>query len=110
MQAIKEKYEEEVGKVRNRLPLITGIVFAGARTPLPAILDAGRRILNQPASYEQWKIKCLEKITKSPNRGPWPSKVNFMLEKDEHILPMKVQTVMSNGTTPDEWYPYWHME
>lgn len=110
MQAIKEKYEQEMGKVRNRLSLITGIVFAGARTPLSAILDAGRRILNQPAPYEEWKIKRFEKIIESPNRGPWPSKVDFILEKDEYILPMKVQTVMRNGMTPDDWYPYWHME
>lgn len=110
IHTIKEKYDEEVGKVRNRLPLTTGIVFAGARTPLSAILDAGRRILNQPAPYEQWKIKRFKKIIESPNRGPWPSKVDFMLEKDEHILPMRVQTVMGNGITPDEWYPYWHME
>ena len=43
--AIKGKYETEMGKVRNRLPLTLGIVFAGRRTPLPAILDAGRRML-----------------------------------------------------------------
>src|SRR5579875_732830 len=110
MQAIERKYEKEMGKVRSRLPLITGIVFAGARTPLSAILDAGRRLLNQPASYEQWKIKRFEKIIESPNRGPWPSRVDFMLEKDEHILPIKVPTVMGDGTTPDEWYPYWSME
>jgi CRISPR-associated Csx11 family protein len=110
MQAIERKYEKEMGKVRSRLPLITGIVFAGARTPLSAILDAGRRLLNQPASYEQWKIKRFEKIIESLNRGPWPSRVDFMLGKDEHILPIKVQTVMGDGTTPDEWYPYWRME
>jgi hypothetical protein len=110
MQAIKEKYEQEMGKVRNRLPMITGIVFAGARTPLSAILDAGRRILNQTASYEQWKIKRFEKVIESPNHGPLPSKVDFILEKGEHNLPMKVQTVMHNGITPDDWYPYWCME
>jgi len=110
MQAIKRKYETEMGKVRSRLPLITGIVFAGARTPLSAILDAGRRLLNQPASYERWRIKHLEKIIVSPNHGLWPSRVDFMLEKDEHILPMKVPTVMGDGTTPDEWYPYWRIE
>jgi CRISPR-associated Csx11 family protein len=110
MQAIKRKYEKEMGKVRSRLPLITGIVFAGARTPLSAILDAGRRLLNQPATYEQWKIKRLAQVIESPNHGPWPSKVDFVLEKDEHILQMKVPTVIGDGTTPDEWYPYWRME
>ena len=82
MRAIKEKYEKEVGKVRNRLPMVAGIVFADARTPLSAILDAGRQILNQPVPYEQWKIKRFEKVIKSPNHGLWPSRVDFILEKD----------------------------
>ncbi len=37
-EAIRAKYEQEMSKVRNRLPLTMGIVFAGRRTPLPAIL------------------------------------------------------------------------
>ncbi|MBU1247394.1 MAG: hypothetical protein KKB70_01745, partial [Proteobacteria bacterium] len=48
-QAIKEKYEREMGKVRNRLPLTLGAVYFGRRTPLAAALDAGRRILRHPA-------------------------------------------------------------
>ena len=45
IQAIKQKYEREMGKVRNRLPLHLGAVYFHRRTPLRAALDAGRRML-----------------------------------------------------------------
>ncbi|RLC75728.1 MAG: hypothetical protein DRI61_14420, partial [Chloroflexi bacterium] len=47
VKAIKAKYEREMGKVRNRLPLHIGIVYAHRRMPLRAILDAGRRMLKR---------------------------------------------------------------
>ena len=56
VKAIKEKYVEEMGKVLNRLPLTVGIVFADRRTPLPAILDAGRRMLKQPTQDDCWTV------------------------------------------------------
>jgi hypothetical protein len=45
--AIKTKYECEMGKVRNRLPLHLGVVFAPRRAPLRAVLDAGRQMLRR---------------------------------------------------------------
>ncbi len=56
VRAIKVKYEREIGKVRNRLPLHLGIVFADAHQPLRTILDAGRRMLAQKAADELWRV------------------------------------------------------
>jgi len=105
-RAIKEKYEDEMGKVRNRLPLTLGVVFAGARTPLPAILDAGRRMLKQPIEPTQWQVKAVdlhlypEKVllTLGPGQGGEPS------------LPLDIPAIMGDGETEDVWYPYWCLE
>ena len=56
VQAIRTKYEREMGKVRNRLPLHLGVVFADAHTPLRAILDAGRRMLKQQSHSTLWRV------------------------------------------------------
>jgi hypothetical protein len=100
---IKSKHEKEMGKVRNRLPITLGLVFAGRRTPLPAILNAGRRMLKQPTIDELWRI---DKI----NRGSQPKEVELTLKRDEHTLSIKVPTVMGDSVTEDVWYPYWYVE
>jgi len=85
---IKEQYEEQMGKVRNRLSITVGIVFASRRTPLPAILDAGRHMLERSASDEdrdenqvwgeEWEI-----VSVDPPLPPdtWPSQVTLKLKK-----------------------------
>jgi len=42
---LNEKYDEELGKVRGRLPLSAGLIFFKAHTPMFAVLDAGRRMI-----------------------------------------------------------------
>lgn len=131
IQAIRKKYEKEIGKVRNRLPITVGVVFAGRRTPLPAILDAGRRILKQPTSGECWTITNIEPALP---RSSWPDEVKLSLAKIKgaeeksqpsdfgcedtdspslmsgQSLPIKVQTLMGDKATHDEWFPYWRMK
>lgn len=102
-KCIKSKYEKEMGKVRNRLPITLGLVFAGRRTPLPAILDAGRRMLKQPTLDELWRIDKID-------RGSQPKEVELTVKRDEHTLLVKVPTVMGDGVTEDDWYPYWYVE
>ncbi len=53
---IKEKYEKEMGKVRNRLPMNLGIVYAGYHTALPAIMDAGRRLMQINNEEKTWTL------------------------------------------------------
>ncbi len=100
-----------MGKVRNRLPLTVGVVFAGSRTPLPAILDAGRRMLRPSTSSEKtmpelptgseiWKVTDVDK-------SEWPLKVSLTLKKDERTIELAVPTIMGDEITEDVWYPYW---
>jgi len=106
-KAIKAKYEEEISKVRNRLPLKMGIAFSDRRTPLPAILSAGRRMLRQPTASELWQI---EEVKPQYPRHTWPDEVSLTLEKDGQSLSMTVGTVMGDKQTQDVWYPYWCVE
>lgn len=118
--AIKAKYEREMGKVRNRLPLHLGVVYAGRRMPIRAVLDAGRRMLEQGmlGDVDAWKV--LDDITE--RRGPLPEKSRYLSEgssqfnkwyavclehqKINRKLTWYVPEVMGDGTTPDNWYPY----
>ncbi len=56
VKAIKTKYEREMGKVRNRLPLHIGVIYAYRKMPLRAIMDAGRRMLKQRWENLEWQI------------------------------------------------------
>ena len=102
LEKIKEKYEKEMGKVRNRLPMTIGAVFADNRTPLPAILDAGRRMLKQPTTDECWIVE--QKLDSSSGE------VTLTLKNATHLLSVKVPTRMGDRTTEDVWYPYWCVE
>ncbi|MBU0491727.1 MAG: CRISPR-associated protein Csx11 [Chloroflexi bacterium] len=57
LQAIQDRYARELGKVRNRLPLTLGLVACPRRTPLRAVVEAGRRLLDQPTSTELWTVE-----------------------------------------------------
>lgn len=114
---IKAKYEREMGKVRNRLPLHLGVVYAGRRTPLRAILDAGRRMLNQSAQSEGWNVvhaalKAIDRGDQLPKRfeddngGQFHQWFEILLENDERRLRWYIPAVMGDGTTKDSWYPY----
>lgn len=107
VQAIKAKYEHEMGKVRNRLPLTLGVVYAGRRTPLASLLDAGRRMLRRPAGAVQAEVQ--ELTPQNPLPDGWPSALDVKLKIGERKIVVGVPTVMGDGTTPDVWYPYWQV-
>lgn len=113
--AIKERYEREMGKVRNRLPLHVGVVYAHRRMPLQAILDAGRRMLQQQplGGQEVWTVvdvaanglpsnkRCLASGTQQFQRT-----VGVHLEQNGRSLTWYVPAFMGDGRTCDRWYPY----
>lgn len=104
---IQEKYEREMGKVRNRLPLNLGIVFAGRRTPLSSVLDAGRRMLKYPVKTEEWTVCKIEPELRDANN--WPKEVELTLEQAGQKLTLCVPTVMGDSSIQDVWYPYWQI-
>ncbi len=117
--AVKEKYEREAGKVRNRLPLHLGVVFAHRRTPVRAVLDAGRQMLRQSGEAKGWRVICSAR--KLACRGDQPPErfagdkqfnecFEVTLEKDDRRVTWYVPAVMGDGNTEDKWYPYVFLE
>jgi hypothetical protein len=118
--AIKNKYETEMGKVRNRLPLHLSIVFAHRRTPLRALLDAGRRMLERPPlrladGDDRWRVVKTDR--RSPAKsGPSRSAgkacggrcTELLLEscKSRRRLTWRVPITMGREEVPDHYYPY----
>ncbi|MBK9094828.1 MAG: CRISPR-associated protein Csx11 [Anaerolineae bacterium] len=117
VETIHTKYEREMGKVRNRLPLHLGIVYFQRRTPLRSALDAGRRMLKYKSGMmddEVWTVK------RDAQTGPLPDEkadlaqgtqhfnqtVTVELEQNGRSLTWYVPAVMGDGVTPDNWYPY----
>lgn len=108
--AIKSKYEVEMGKVRNRLPLVVGAVFAGSRTPLSAVLDAGRRMLQIKSEEKKWRVRVEESKKDASFRAEVDNKetsieLNFV-DQDEIKITWHVPNKMGDKKTKDDWYPY----
>jgi len=98
---IKEKYEQEMGKVRNRLPLHLGCIYAHRHTPIRALLDAGRAMLKIPPQAQTWKVKR----TKSDGQT-----LTLELENKGRQIDWHVPLKMGDGVTEDQWYPYAYLE
>ena len=120
VKAIKAKYEREMGKVRNRLPLHLGVVYADRRTPLRAVLDAGRRMLRQHGNASGWEVKAVRKQPDHggtlPERfqndapGQFAKWYEIDLVKDERQITWYVPAMMGDGQTDDAWYSYVFLE
>jgi len=95
VQQICQQYEEQFGKVRNRLPLFLGLVFFERKMPLMAVMDAARQMLNAPLNEELWEV----------NRVDRNGRVEF-----GNGITWNVPTVMGDGKTEDCWYPYFELE
>lgn len=94
-QKIHEKYTKEFGKVQNRLPLYFGIVFFQRETPLMAVMDTARRMLNQVKFKEEiWHIETV-------NNGT-------LIFSNE--IKWNIPTKMGDNSTCDVWYPYFFIE
>lgn len=91
-KAIKTKYETEMGRVLDRLPLHLGIVFFPRRTPLTAVLSAGRRLLQMPSRWEGWQVE------KYSNYG-------LSFSRNGRTFTHTYPEYMGDGETTDEWYP-----
>lgn len=95
---IKEKYEKEMGKVRNRLPMNLGIVYAGYHTALPAIMDAGRRIMQINNEEKPWTLM------KQPEEFSDYFELTFE-ENQVWRIPSKM-----GDCSEDVWYPYFYVD
>ena len=88
---IHKEYQKQFGKVQNRLPLFLGLVFFQRKVSLTAVMDTARRMLAAPLKDELWTV----------GQDVTSGQVKFMNDVEWNI-----PTVMGDGTTPDNWYPY----
>ena len=107
---IKQKYECEMGKVRDRLPLHLGVVYANRRTPVRALLEAGRFMLDRQLKWQKCIVESTDRKIDSSNKGHFEETMILKLKhKDKNIIqciPLK----MRDGSTDDIWYPYIFLE
>ena len=102
VKRIKAKYECEMGRVRNRLPLKVGIIFTHQYTPLRVILDAGQRMINAFPPTAMWEVTSTRKLK---NSDPC-SKETIQISMQNNKITWNVPVCMGDGKTEDNWYPY----
>ncbi len=110
IEAIRRKYEVEMGKVRNRLSITLGAVFFPRKTPLAAAIESGRRMLAFQAQSQVWKVQSVVQKN-DPNAQDHHRKqtVELTLTRDGRDVKLSIPVMMGDGTTLDVWYPYWRV-
>ncbi len=113
--AIRCKYEAEMGKVRNRLPITLGAVFFPRKTPLAAAIESGRRMLALQPQSQVWKVQSVaHKTNHAAGDNHCKQTVELTLERKEREegreVTLSVPVTMGDGATLDVWYPYWRVE
>lgn len=101
-RAVKREYEKQLGRVRDRLPLYLGLVFCQRRTPIRAVLEAGRSMLdiagpfdmNTGAGWEGWRLVAKNSST------PGECELGF-----DNEITWRVPILAGDYKTKDEWYP-----
>lgn len=115
VKTIKTKYEREMGKVRNRLPLHLGVVYFDRRTPLQSALDAGRQMLTYkaPDDKQLWQVQSTttgqlpnEKQELANSTKQFAETITLTLAQSDRTITWHVPNRMGDGNTPDNWYPY----
>jgi len=96
---IQEKYDREMGKLKNRLPITLGMVFAKSHTPLAALIDAGTRMLNNQPREEKWLLHEDAQIIGSD------CVINF-----ENGIKWQIPVKMGDSKTDDIWYPNFYLD
>jgi len=113
LRQIKLKYEREMGKVRNRLPLHLGAVYFSRRTPLRAALDAGQTMLQRRSTPQPWRVAHMQvgalpadKHQLADGTSQFQQTITLTLERADSALTWCVPAMMGDGITTDNWYPY----
>jgi hypothetical protein len=113
LQQIKLKYEREMGKVRNRLPLHLGAVYFSRRTPLRTALDAGQAMIKRQSIPKIWQMTATQqgalpsaKSQLAAGTHQFQHTITLTLQEGGNTIDWHVPAVMGDGTTPDNWYPY----
>jgi CRISPR-associated Csx11 family protein len=109
VKMIREKYNTEMGKVKNRLPLHIGIIFTHRHTPLRVIMDAGQRMLRFHTEPEPWEVTSIKSgIPHTSSHFKEMVQIHIETNTNNNIktLQWDIPLKMGDGTTDDNWYPY----
>ena len=103
-QKIEQEYRRQMGKVQNRLPLFLGLVFFQRKTPLMAVMDTARRMLEQVnLGEEDWEVECV-----CPEQDGQTCYLRF--SRGHQRLEFNVPLKMGDNRTDDSWYPYFFVK
>jgi hypothetical protein len=112
-EQIKKQYDSvEMPKVRNRLAMQVGVVFAQGNTPLRVLLDAGWRMLRKKrAETGGWVVsKCFVRENPDAQDKHWKQVCSITLKRDMETIHWQVPLMMGDGVTPDAFFPYAYVE
>ncbi|NJK52091.1 MAG: hypothetical protein HC936_03395 [Leptolyngbyaceae cyanobacterium SU_3_3] len=98
---VRNEYEQQMGRVRDRLPLNIGLVFCNRRTPIRTVLEAGRAMLNLSGQFDLDNGKGWEewRLMRKDNSGS-PCKLEF-----DNGITWHIPVVAGNVSKKDDWYP-----
>jgi len=102
---ILNKYEEQFGKVIDRLPFHMGVIAFDRRMPLYVAMDAGKKLLDTFRNEAQ----SLEAKVKNVNNDKTNKTVELEILKEEYSKESFLWKVPYNTGDPcvdDKWYPY----
>lgn len=110
-EVVKKQYEEKMGRVRDRLPLDLGLVFAKKRTPVRALLEAGRKMLEMKGdTEEEWTVVKNQSSQDGDNpeqdeHADGPS-TKFRTFSFDNGVTWKFPLFIGDGEERDEWYTW----
>ena len=105
LRQIKEKYEKEMGKVRDRLAIHLGAVYASRRTPVRALFDAGRAMLGHGLPQQPWVIKSVSKHTETDG-AHFNEVVLLELQRGAHQIGWRIPLKLGDDAAEDLWHSY----
>ncbi len=104
VRLIKEKYEIEFSKVKNRLPMNVCLVFMNKKMPLYIALNSARRFLEFKNRSECWKVLGVCDIL-----GKGSIEKRKLILKKEDIVETEMDFLLGNGEV-DYYHPYFIIE
>jgi hypothetical protein len=109
VEQVNSTYNEQFSKVQNRLPLHLNLVFFDRRTPLYAVIDTARRMLDRPIPTELYTLSSKPLLQNNEAELRLCRKDN----SNGGILSLELTTKVSyrlGDGSPDFYYPYFFAE
>lgn len=112
---IWDRYLNEMGKVRNRLPLDIGIVYFKRKTPLYVAVDTARRMLKMRQRRLEAKEHEAEVVEDRPRAEMWKvknvhtenHKANLLLQTGQgQQIEWAISYELGDATKEDFYHPY----